>query len=495
MFKKLLTTCVALLIFTGAVSVSNKPAISQPTGVRLLSLDAPSAMPFHITHGALFDANFQRLEVSPKQVMALQQVLLDKLRTKADPALVKRLASTERAGSDSAQVWRNAVEIGRLNASVKSSFQDTIRTDNFRLLSRYAAQFETPIDTQALLNGQVPIWARYGNISSITGKIDWGAIFFPPKGLLYTYADNCKANGVPLPPKFDTHKVLPANAPWHNMGPLNFSILNSDKDTFAEVYAYYPKDKSGMCIALPIRTKSTDTEYIALGVICQSVSTTKLKNGMPDTNKSNSKACFWDNGATMSTENVYDILDASSPNPYFISPDSPLPDDNRCSDCHAGENAYITHLGSTIETARADSRAPDFTARNNWYKPMLKSTWPQNPEVGTYAAPAGAGCAGCHYGAYAGRIPDVTGAVGGNPSRDHLFKYCDRIITGEIASGVGHHALSYTVVPAGPYPKGPMNGNVGGVNGTNLVALHKACGKLYRAGSNYPATPKDWLNW
>ena len=242
-------------------------------------------------------------------------------------------------------------------------------------------------------------------------------------------------------------------------------------------------------MALPIRPtpippKPAQPTYDALGIICQGIS-----NGASN-DASNSTACFWDNAVdTMMPNTTYPIS-----GPTFIAPPN-LPSNNQCSDCHAGENAFITHKGSVIETAKDAfnaAHAPNFTSRNNWYRPLLDATWPQNPEkAGSYAGGAGlpsAPCASCHTPSFAGRLPDVTGAAGANPGRDKLFLFCWAIASGEITSGTGPHAASVGLNGA----VGPMHGSAGGAA---LTPLREACATVIPNFLGFPATDAAWINW
>jgi hypothetical protein len=239
-------------------------------------------------------------------------------------------------------------------------------------------------------------------------------------------------------------------------------------------------------MALPIRKTAAQGNYDALGIICQGLSTTA------DPNASNSQACFWDNATdTMVPNTTYPIN-----GPTFIAPPN-LPSNNQCTDCHAGENAFITHKGSVIETAKDTfntNHATNFTSRNNWYTPRVDATWPQNPEpAGSYNGGNGlatAACVSCHTPNYAGRIPDVTGAAGANPGRDKLFLYCWAISSGQITSGIGPHAAS---VHLNGTP-GPMKTHTGAGN-VDLDPLYQACNKVIPVFMGFPASATDWVNW
>lgn len=80
-----------------------------------------------------------------------------------------------------------------------------------------------------------------------------------------------------------------------------------------------------------------------------------------------------------------------------------------CTDCHAGENLYVVHPSEPLNMA-PDNRPQD------WYTPLIKPSWPQNPGPFTLLAqvpinplpPANdASCLNCHKLGQAGRFPDI----------------------------------------------------------------------------------------
>lgn len=299
--------------------------------------------------------------------------------------------------------------------------------------------------------------------------------------LHYLYSRTCARAGVPVPPAFNSD----GSTGWKREGALGFSILNPN--AYSELYTYTPANRNGLCMALAIRANQTQGTYDALGIICQGLSTTN------NLSVSNSRACFWDNATTAMVPGKTYPIDG----PTFLAPPK-LPSNNQCSDCHAGENAFITHEGSVIDIAKKNFNntnnalnKPNFTSRNNWYKPIVDSAWPQNPEppnsYNNGNGLSGATCVSCHKPSYAGRIPDVTGAVGGNPGRDKLFLYCWAIASGEISSGSGPHAASVN-----QHVPGPMNSYAGG---GQLGQLYQACSTVIPIFMNFPATEQKWIDW
>jgi hypothetical protein len=106
-----------------------------------------------------------------------------------------------------------------------------------------------------------------------------------------------------------------------------------------------------------------------------------------------------------------------------------------CSDCHAGENAFVNHPGTATDILAASTNrwggANELPARRYWFPrrwpepivpafdPELRGPWPQNPGPGP-SSHAGSACFRCHAeGGAGGRFPSVSKALPG---------YCDRVL-------------------------------------------------------------------
>jgi len=247
------------------------------------------------------------------------------------------------------------------------------------------------------------------------------------------YINECMAARVPIPP---TIGVLdPAGlAGWKSQGfipiPDQF-IGQGGGPSPAEVRTYKSTAPAGMCYALPRYSDPSKTTVGLDGVICLSAET--------------SKVCFWDNqmaGMTFS-------FPAGTHIPIGVA-NAGIDPMNRyqaggfellggaggvCTDCHAGENPYITHpksdLGGGVlwETLRSIQALPTFAP--NRYDPLVAAAWPQNQlsQAGPTVPPT---CAGCHFKGSAGRFPHLSNTLSG---------YCGTILS---------QAISRTMPPPPP---------------------------------------------
>lgn len=223
------------------------------------------------------------------------------------------------------------------------------------------------------------------------------------------YIKECRAAGVPIPPDW-------GSADWKSKGILTTNFVGGGE---AEVFTFESSSPRGICFALP-RLSLTGDIIKLLGIICQGSDT--------------SKACFWDNS------NVG--KNASVPLADFKS-GAELTD--VCSDCHAGENAFIVHPCTPLDLLW-DKNTPakpcstvktaDQLKPNNWHVPLVIPSWPQNPgptklldsiELGSEDK----SCTACHNQGVAGRFPQVSRELPG---------YC----------GILQEAIRSTMPPADP---------------------------------------------
>ena len=231
------------------------------------------------------------------------------------------------------------------------------------------------------------------------------------------YLNECAAARVPIPPAIGV--LDPAGtAGWKSQGFIPTAdqfIVNSP----AEVRTFNSTSPAGMCYALPRYSDATKTTVSLDGVICLSQET--------------SKACFWDN---QMMQNGFSFP-AGTQIPIGVANTAIDPmgryqaggfellggSGGVCTDCHAGENPYITHpksdLGGGVlwESLRFIQNLPTFAP--NRYDPLVAASWPQNDlsQVGTTVPSA---CEGCHVKGNAGRFPHLSNELQG---------YCGTILT------------------------------------------------------------------
>lgn len=235
------------------------------------------------------------------------------------------------------------------------------------------------------------------------------------------YINECIAARVPIPP---TIGVLDPTglAGWKSQGfipiPDQFIGQNSGPSP-AEVRTFKSTSPAGMCYALPRYTDTTQATVGLDGVICLSQET--------------SKVCFWDNQMmgsgfpfTSGTHIPIGVPDTTiDPMGRYQAGGFELLGGTGgvCTDCHAGENPYITHpksdLGGGVlwESLRLVQNLPTFAP--NRYDPLVAAAWPQNQFSQTGMTVPGV-CGGCHFKGDAGRFPHLSNELPG---------YCGTVLT------------------------------------------------------------------
>ena len=178
------------------------------------------------------------------------------------------------------------------------------------------------------------------------------------------YRAECEALKVPIPRDWG------AAGAWTSRGFHKKPFIITTLD--AELYIGNPRagDPKGVCLALPRYDKSQVPEEQAadtFGIICMGEATSPDANG-----KQRSSACFWDwqnqNRSVPISGEVVPLSEFASA-PEFVAGIGGV-----CSDCHAGQNAFVVHPGDTAFTAGGLNL--DATA---WVMPKVQATWPQNP--------------------------------------------------------------------------------------------------------------------
>jgi hypothetical protein len=251
------------------------------------------------------------------------------------------------------------------------------------------------------------------------------------------YIDECRGNGVPIPPPVG--KLDPAGTNgWKTLGfiPKDIQfIVNSP----AELRVFTSPD--GMCFALPRYLDDTKQIVDLDGVICLG--------------KSTSKVCFWDNqmpetDVAGGTKGVGFQFGAAEQIPIGV-PDLKVDPKGRfqgggfdlnngsggvCTTCHAGENPFIIHpkaeLGGGLLMSKLNKpplELPTYSADR--YDPFVPPSWPQNTRSEAASRVPGA-CNGCHEkDGPGGRFPQLS---------TELIGYC----------GIVREALKKTMPPNSP---------------------------------------------
>jgi hypothetical protein len=303
----------------------------------------------------------------------------------------------------------------------------------------------------------------------------------------YEYAADCLLKGVPIPPPFNyeackaTPQGADCGAGWVYTGAME-AFSGGDADVF--YYATGPataEQPEGLCVAFP-RFIGGATDNL-LGVICQG--------------KVASKACFWDSpetGFTSSTTTCYLEEQASTISCSAAKGGAELEDEadqvglSQCSDCHAGENAFIVHPNEPA------LKSVPWIVSDNWVEPVVKESWPQNQGPGMYflSAAADTSCGACHGRTSRLRFPELS-----EDNKD----FCFRLLGYENGRGAEWHTgLATNVVGRTMPPDDPQSaGDPTAIETYN--ALVAACemperyGRLARSlfhhGAGRGATPEE----
>ncbi len=238
------------------------------------------------------------------------------------------------------------------------------------------------------------------------------------------YINECIAARVPIPPAIGV--LDPAGvAGWKSQGfiPIPDQFIGQGFGASpAEVRTYISTSPAGMCYALPRYTDTGKSTVGLDGVICLSQET--------------SKVCIWDNqmmgngfsfpAGTQIPIGVANL--AIDPMGRYQAGGLELLGGTGgiCTDCHAGENPYITHPKSILATGVLwESLGPTQglpTFAPNRYDPLVPAAWPQN--LFSQAGPTvPSACASCHFKGSAGRFPHLSNALNNTPG------YCKTILT------------------------------------------------------------------
>ena len=234
------------------------------------------------------------------------------------------------------------------------------------------------------------------------------------------YIAECIAASVPIPPTINQMDPN-GTAGWKSQGFIP-QALQFIVGTPAELRSYKSSSPLGMCYALPRYTNNAMTTVGLDGVICLSQVT--------------SKVCIWDNqmaqvGFPFPAGQQIPIgvpnLGIDPVGRYQAGGNELLNGSGGiCTDCHAGENPYITHPDANLGPAIWSSlRLPpqNLPTISPWrYDPLVPAAWPQNQL--SQAAPNVLGaCNGCHKkltaGGTAGRFPHLS---------NQLVDYCGTIL-------------------------------------------------------------------
>jgi hypothetical protein len=413
----------AILLITGCVIVLGADAWFNQVYAQPTPQQEPIA---YIGHGAFFDAAGNELEITQDFVDKAQAWYRTKLLADLNGAKKSEFAALEKkllAGLETKGQTRLVLQNHELQWLLANSLRhkDDDRMHGKLRALRYAMSWRLPEQPGEKIEKR----EEFKLDLEIAHRLESMQLQPPGGGLQVrsatinqgqAYINECMANQVPIPP---TIGVLdPAGtAGWKSQGFIPTStqfIVQSP----AEVRTYKSTSPAGMCYALPRYDPSQSTVNLD-GVICLSAVT--------------SKACFWDNQMAGSGFS----FPAGTHIPIGV-PNTAIDPSGRyqaggfellggsggvCTDCHAGENPYITHpkadLGGGVlwETLRTVQGLPTFAP--NRYDPLVAAAWPQNDlsQADPTVPPA---CSACHQKGDAGRFPHLSNQLPG---------YCGTILT------------------------------------------------------------------
>ena len=348
-------------------------------GVSVLSLVAlcastASAVPasdplLGVGHGVFFGPDGEEIKPTSDLVRDAQAYYLARLRREASPATLARLRTLEAKlkakektlGLD--PTISDALLLTWLVKDVNPTDRGGLATKIAALIKYYGSQHGGPAPKDRRgLSGPIAAFAEQEGLIPSLSTMNGGA----------AYRSECRTKEVPIPPDW-------GDPAWIFNGDLTNEFILGSKD--AKVYTYVSTQPAGICYALPRISGNTIDN---LGVICLGTDS--------------GNACFWDQASVGVDEDV--------PFADFVGgADLEFWPGGTCSDCHAGENPFVIHPGTALDTG-ANIQSP------RWHTPLVPTSWPINPGptsvLDLLPFPPGDSCATCHVAAAGGRFPEVS---------------------------------------------------------------------------------------
>jgi hypothetical protein len=245
--------------------------------------------------------------------------------------------------------------------------------------------------------GAVVLAARLGGGGAI-GDLQVATRAIETTGPGSQYWSQCQASGVPFPRPWGRATVGDAPGQWTARGTLDDSYISPLP---VDVYTLSSASPPGVC-AIAIRADGT------FDVICQGT---------------NGNTCFWE-----AEPNFWPKRGFASPPPKVPATELPIvglvpaaPDQSvACTQCHAGENAFITHVTAGHPT---NQRALAGWLPSATYTPIIPKGWIPNAAVLSASDYPRSCLGGCHdvgAPAGAGRLPRL---------RDVDARFCELLKT------------------------------------------------------------------
>lgn len=222
------------------------------------------------------------------------------------------------------------------------------------------------------------------------------------------YIDQCAFHGVPIPPDWNDDGWTNKGAAYEANG--DFEPFFSDPSIPPKMFTFTSSAPEGICIAF-----SRDNFFASgrdhIDVICQG--------------RHSSKACFW--------EHLNALHNPITPLVQFdggtdLNIRKPTKEGeaarsrDKCSNCHAGENAFILHPGYPLSPMSQGGSLGNIEINPmDWHDPIVPAGWPQN--AGPLESDLSGNCMSCHQAPSEGgigRLPKIS---------DELDQWCEEILS------------------------------------------------------------------
>jgi hypothetical protein len=403
----------------GAAQHSNAAQPSNPAlSVNGLNANAPGTEqphPLGVGHGKVIFSDGSAKDPTPEVIANAQAELARRLKGEATPDVVWVLENELTAAFASpalgTQVMPAQIDLGLLmqDSEVVDWLVASVEPHDAASLEQLSGFLKNQIYHQAGFTA--PNASADADLSASGLGVSRSAIVVNQSGS--RYASECTAAGVPNPPTWGSSQ-------WVRKGELTPNFLGG----YAEVYTYTSTSPAGVCIALPRRGSSSDSSYSVLGIICQGNDT--------------SRSCFWDSN-TNTTINVGErvSIPGTGANPKIIGGTALIANDQgECTDCHAGENAFVVHPGSFLDLGSS-------LIAKNWVRPLIDERWNQNVGPGSEMDAAGAACSGCHNKGEGRRFPRL----------EDLSMYCGSVAGRAIGNTMPDSPAHRTAIANGCSPR------------------------------------------
>lgn len=371
----------------------------------------------YVGHGGFFDHSGTQIPVTQSFVADALQRYRERFLDTLDDARRREFQEIESRMLQELPTEDRQSELAVQQLSLERLFALTPEADtDFRTLGvlhalRYALTFElptepltTPPERREPFELAPEILDRLRDIDLEFGE---GGALKATTNIGQAYLNECMQWKVPIPPPINQMDPAGVNG-WKSEG----FIPQADQfilGTPAELRSYRSSSPAGMCYALPRYTDATMTTVMADGVICLSQET--------------SKTCFWDNRMTATGVFQFpagDIIPIGvadlniDPQGRYQGGGYELRNGDVCTDCHAGENPYITHPRSNLGTATWESviaSLPTFAPFR--YDPLVAMQWPQN-QLSQAVPTLPQACQSCHTkGGSGGRLGHLSNELPG----------------------------------------------------------------------------------